>query len=121
LVENDEYNGHGADFFVRKNLAAIFKKEPRIDVVLLACTHYPILRSKISEYLPLGVKLVAQGEIVAASLARYLSRHPEIEQRCSKNGRRDFYTTDSTEDFDYHANTFFGEETSSHHLDLGSL
>ena len=117
LVENNEYTGHGADFFVKKNLSAIFKKEPKIDVILLACTHYPLLKEKIEEYLPVGVKLISQGEIVAESLTSYLSRHPEIESACSKNQRRIFYTTDSTEDFDNHATTFFGEPVHSKHVD----
>jgi len=85
----------------------------------MACTHYPLLRNKIEEYLPVGVKLLSQGEIVAASLADYLARHPEMETRCSKKGQRDFYTTDSTTDFDSHATPFFGQAVQSKHLDLG--
>jgi glutamate racemase len=119
LVENNEYTGHGADFFIKKNLQSIFEKGKMIDVLLLACTHYPLLNEKIREYLPVGVKLLSQGEIVADSLAEYLNRHPEIEARCSKKGGRQFYTTDSTEDFDNHATTFFGEAVQSKHLDLG--
>jgi glutamate racemase len=119
LVENNEHLGHGADFFVKKDLKTIFEKGIDIDVILLACTHYPLLKEKIHEYLPIGVKLVSQGEIVADSLEDYLSRHPEIESACSKNGQRVFYTTDSTEDFDNHASIFFGEMVKSRHLDLG--
>ena len=118
LVENEEYKSHGADFFVKKNLHGIFEKGPAIDVILLACTHYPLLKNKIEEYLPVGVKLISQGEIVAASLTAYLQRHPEIESRCSKNGHQVFYTTDSTEDFDNHANSFFGQSVHSKHLDI---
>ena len=83
-----------------------------------AFTHYPLLKDTIEEYLPVGVKLLSQGEIVAISLADYLQRHPEIEGRCSKEGRRSFYTTDSTTDFDQHATVFFGQEVQSKHLDL---
>ncbi|MGC4035316.1 MAG: glutamate racemase [Chitinophagaceae bacterium] len=119
LVENNEYQSHGADFFIRKNLSHIFGRDPKIDVILLACTHYPLLNDKIKEYLPVGVKLISQGEIVAASLSDYLQRHPEIEKLCSKNGHRQFYTTDSAEDFDNHATIFFGEPVQSRHLDLG--
>jgi glutamate racemase len=118
LVENNEYEGHGADYFVKKNLQSIFEKGRKIDVLLLACTHYPLLKEKIEEYLPVGVKLLSQGEIVASSLRDYLKRHPEIESLCSKNGQSLFYTTDSTEDFDNHATTFFGEAIQSIHLDL---
>ncbi|MDP4263644.1 MAG: glutamate racemase [Bacteroidota bacterium] len=118
LVENNEYQSHGADYFIKKNLHSLFEKGEKIDVVLLACTHYPLLKEKIGEYLPVGVKLLTQGEIVAASLADYLHRHPEIENRCSKNGERVFHTTDSTEDFDNHATVFFGEAIQSQHVDL---
>ncbi len=118
LVESNEHTGHGADYFVKKNLHDIFEKGDDIDVILLACTHYPLLREKIEEYLPLGVKLIAQGEIVATSLADYLQRHPEMESRCSRHGERVFYTTDSTEDFDSHATLFFGEAVQSKHLNL---
>lgn len=119
LIENDEYRNHGADYFVRKNIDNIFEKGENIDVLLLACTHYPLLKEKIEEYLPIGVKLISQGEIVAQSLMDYLHRHPAMEARCSKNGKRLFYTTDSVSDFDEHATLFYGEEISSNHLDLG--
>jgi len=119
LVENNEQDTHGAEFFVKKNMHNIFEKGENIDVLLMACTHYPRLREKIEEYLPVGVKLLSQGEIVAESLSDYLARHPEIETRCSKKGQRDFYTTDSTTDFDNHAGLFFGQAVQSRHLDLG--
>jgi glutamate racemase len=118
LVENNEFESHGADFFVKKNLKSIFEKGNTIDVLLLACTHYPLLKDKIQEYLPVGVKLISQGEIVAEGLDDYLLRHPEIEALCSKNEERAFFTTDSTEDFDNHASIFFGEVVKSQHIDL---
>jgi glutamate racemase len=121
LVENNEYEGHGADYFVKKNLHNIFAKGRMIDVLLLACTHYPLLKKKIEEHVPIGVKIISQGEIVAKSLADYLHRHPELETLCSKSGKRQFFTTDSTEDFDNHATLFFGEAIQSKHLDLGAL
>ena len=118
LVENNEHHTHGADFFIKKNIHNIFEKGENIDVILLACTHYPLLKEKIEEYLPVGVKLLSQGEIVAESLKDYLHRHPEIEIKCSKNSVRKFYTTDSTEDFDNHAGIFFNEAISSMKADL---
>ena len=118
LIENNEHHGHGSDFFVKKNIHNIFQKGENIDVILLACTHYPLLREKIEEYLPVGVKLISQGDIVAASLRDYLSRHQEIENQCSQNGLRYFYTTDSAEDFNDHASIFFGEKLNSQHINL---
>lgn len=121
LIESNEHNNQGADFFVKKNLANLFSKGKNIDVVLLACTHYPLLKEKIEEYLPVGVKLISQGEIVAESLVDYLERHPEIESQCSKNGQRKFFTTDSTEDFDSHAAIFYNEPINSRHVDLEGI
>lgn len=118
LIENNEHLSHGADYFVKKNMHSIFEKGEEIDVLLMACTHYPLLKEKIEEYLPVGVKLLSQGEIVADSLVDYLNRHPEIEACCSKNGVRTFYTTDSIEDFDNHAAIFFGKPVQSKHVDL---
>jgi len=118
LVENSEYDNHGTDFFVKKSIQQLLQQDAAIDTILLACTHYPLLLNKIKEYSPADMKILTQGEIVAASLADYLHRHPEIEAKCSQKETREFYTTDSTADFNNHATIFFGEKIQSKHLDL---
>lgn len=55
-----------------------------------------------------SVRIISQGEIVADSLTYYLDRHPEMAASLSRNSRRSFFTTDSTEDFDRHAAAFYG-------------
>jgi glutamate racemase len=116
LVENNEFESHGADYFVRKNIDQLMKQDAAIDTILLACTHYPLLLGKIREYSPADMKIISQGEIVAESLENYLKRHPEMETKISRNFRRTFYTTDSPEDFDNHARIFYGEEVRSKHV-----
>jgi len=118
LVENGEHVKEGADYFVKKHLDHILSKNKQIDTLLLACTHYPLLKNKIEQYLPEGVQVISQGEIVARSLKDYLNRHPEIEQRITKSSHITFYTTDSAEDFDNHAAVFFGAPVQSKHLEL---
>lgn len=118
LVENKEYQSAGADFFVKKNIDNLIAKEPNIDTILLACTHYPLLLEKIRQALPANKIIISQGEIVARSLQEYLKNHPEIETRCSKNGQHQFFTTDSVEDFDNHASIFFGKTVRSTHVAL---
>lgn len=118
LIENNEHNSIGADYFVQQHLRNIVAKNEDIDVLLLACTHYPLLMNKIRQFLPKGITVLSQGEIVANSLVDYLQRHPEIEQRCSRHTTRTFYTTDSAEDFDNHASIFFGQPLRSRHLAL---
>ena len=118
LIENEEYNQPGADYFVQKCIDQLLEQSPNIDTILLACTHYPLLYDKIKKYCPPDLRILSQGEIVADSLADYLLRHPEIEQKLSRNGARAFYTTDSTDDFDRHAGQFYGKDVFSKHLDL---
>jgi glutamate racemase len=116
LIENNEHNKPGADYFVKEYMDQLSAQNSDIDTVLLACTHYPLLKEKIGRCLSAGSQLITQGEIVAASLADYLQRHRDIETRCSRNGERLFYTTDSTEDFDNHASIFYGEGLRSSHV-----
>lgn len=118
LVENNEFNNPGADYFIKKHIENILGEGSSIDTLLLACTHYPLLKDKILQHLPSNVKLVSQGEIVADSLEKYLARHTELENRCSKNKQRIFFTTDSTVDFDNHASLFFGMPLRSEHADM---
>jgi glutamate racemase len=118
LIENNEHLSKGADHFVKKNLENILHQAPDIDTLLLACTHYPLMIDKIREYAPIGTTIVSQGEIVANSLADYLRRHAEIEEKISKGSTKQFFTTDSAEDFNSKATVFFGEEVSARHLEL---
>lgn len=118
LIENNEYERPGADYFVQQHLDNLLAKDKSIDTVLLGCTHYPLLLNKITQYLPTGVRVIQQGSIIAKSLQDYLHRHPEIDEQCSKSGGRQFFTTGDTVDFDKHAGYFFGEAVKSIHLEL---
>ena len=118
LIENEEYNQPGADYFVQKCIDQLLDQSAHIDTILLACTHYPLLYDKIKKYCPPNLKILSQGEIVANSLADYMKRHSEIEKNLSRNGATSFFTTDSTEDFDRHAGLFYGRAIASKHLDL---
>ena len=118
LVENNEYNSPGADYFIQKNINSLLQESGSIDTILLACTHYPLLMDKIKKAVPANVTVLSQGEIVADSLKLYLDKHAEIEEKCSQNGQISFYTTDSTEDFDSHAAIFYGRSVKSNHLSL---
>lgn len=119
LIENGEHEGAGADYFVKESLGQLLQQSPAIDTILLACTHYPLLMPKISAILPDHIQLIAQGEIVAQSLANYLERHPALEDKCSKKGHIRFCTTDSTTDFDEKGAIFFGKSLKSEHILLG--
>lgn len=113
LVENNEHESPGADYFIEKSINQLLAQSPNIDTVLLACTHYPLLINKISQYLPEGTTILSQGRIVADSLYDYLQRHPEITEKLTKTGELEFYTTDSTDDFNSKASIFYGKAVKS--------
>jgi glutamate racemase len=119
LVEYGECETDGANFFVKKYLDELLQSEPNIDTVLLACTHYPLLKKLIEKNLPNSVQVISQGGIAARSLVDYLRRHPEIENKISKNGTLDFFTTDEPKGFTGKANFFYGELFEAKQINLG--
>ena len=106
LVETNEYESDGADFFVRRHIENLLSRDPEIDTIILGCTHYPILMDKIRKYTPEGITLLTQGAAVASSLAAYLQRHPEIENLCTKGGKTIFCTTEADGKFGTQASLF---------------
>ena len=118
LVENNEFDSPGADYFVQKRLGNLLRHDPQIDSVILGCTHYPLLLNKILKYIPRGVKVVPQGEYVAASLADYLQRHPDIEARCTKQATCRYLTTENPEKFSESAQLFLHERVEVEHISL---
>jgi glutamate racemase len=121
LLENNEFESMGADYFVKQHIDRILEADPLIDAIVLGCTHYTLLQPKISRYLPKGIALISQGIIVAKSLADYLIRHPEIADRCSRKGRRDFYTSETAEFFEQLAPLFYGRSVRCHQKAAGFL
>lgn len=118
LVENNESQDEGADYFIRKYINQLLSKDPQIDTVILGCTHFPILLPKIRQYIPEHISVIAQGEYVAESLKDYLKRHPEMDAKCTKNGNCQFYTTEAEEKFSESASTFLKQQISVKHITL---
>lgn len=118
LVEYGEADSPGADFFIEQHIARLLEKDPQIDTILLGCTHYPLLIDKIRKYVPKGINVVAQGEIVARSLADYLQRHPEIEAGISRGGETEYLTTESAWKFCDAAASFMKEPLDAKQITL---
>lgn len=120
LVEYNEADSPGADYFVKKAIDQLLRKDPDIDTVILGCTHYPLLLPKIHKYMPRGIRIISQGEYVAESLQQYFFRHPEIEQRCTKNGQVQYLTTENAEKFKEQAQLFLHEPVNVETITLGA-
>ena len=118
IIENNEIDTKGADFFIKKHIQNLLSKDERIDTIILGCTHYPLLMDKIKKHVSENSVILSQGKIVAASLKEYLQRHPELEKECSKGGTVEFYTTDDPNNFDKAASLFYEKQVQSKHLKL---
>ncbi len=119
LVEYNEADSPGADYFVKKRIDQILLQDPDIDTLILGCTHFPLLMPKILKYTHPGIRIVSQGEYVADSLAAYLERHPEMERRLTKHGAMRYFTTESPEKFQESATIFLHEQVQVEHVELG--
>lgn len=109
LVEYNEGDSPGADYFVKKRIDQLMALDPHIDAIILGCTHYPLLLPKILKYTPQGVRIVPQGDYVADSLKSYLNRHPEMERKCTRGGSVHYLTTESADKFRESAQIFLHE------------
>jgi glutamate racemase len=116
LIENNRHFSEAGKLFIREDVETLLKTDPLIDVILLGCTHYPLVQSYLEQIVPPQVKIVSQGAIVAKSLEDYLVRHPEMEIRCSKNGKVEFLTTENSKTFDEKASVFFNSTVKSTHV-----
>ena len=118
LVETGEYLSAGADYFIKKHLYHLLKADPKIDTLILGCTHYPLLSKKIKQYLPDEITLFSQGKCVADSLHDYLRRHPEMDSKITKESSVRFLTTESAESFNASASLFLPYLIEAEHIDL---
>ena len=120
LIESGEHLGEGANYFVEKYLNELLERDPQIDTIILGCTHYPLIQSKIEAYLSRTdrhISVVSQGEIVASSLQDYLQRHTDIKQDI-KNGNCRYLTTESATKFAESASLFLSEPIEAQHIEL---
>lgn len=118
LVESNELDSPGTDYFVSKHIRNLLSADPEIDSIILGCTHYPLLMPVIRKFVPEEIKVLEQGKIVSAKLAEYLKRHPEMDEKCSKSGTVRYYTTENPEVFERNATTFIGQPVSCEKLTL---
>lgn len=126
LIEAGEHTHAGADYFVEKYITQLLAQDPKIDTIILGCTHYPLLLPKIEDFVAgMGITIMPQGEIVARSLQDYLHRHADIAQRVatpaatpSYLGHATYLTTESADKFVDSASLFLSEPVTAQHIEL---
>ena len=118
LVENNEAQNEGADYFIRKYINQLLQKDSQIDTVILGCTHYSLLLPKIQQYIPDNIRVIAQGEYVAESLKAVSYTHLTLHstsrrqrQMCIRDSNSClFYTTEAEDKFIESASTFLNQQ-----------
>lgn len=131
LVENNEFNQPGADYFVKDSLEKLLSQDPLIDTIILGCTHFPLLLDKINQQLNnlttslnreaggrVPIQVISQGEYIATSLEDYLRRHPEINRRLIQDGTCQYFTSESPTKFRECASLFLNEDITAQHVTL---
>lgn len=118
IVEANEADSPGADYFVKKRIDQLMRRDPLIDTIILGCTHYPLLMNSIVKNVPDGVRIMPQGTYVADSLKSYLERHPEMEAMVTQGGTCRYLTTESEERFGESAQIFLNEKVKAEHVEL---
>ena len=118
LIENNCHESLPGKMFVKEDVERLLAKDPAIDTIILACTHYPILQDYIQELVVPKIKVVAQGPIVAKKLDYYLIAHPDMEKAISKEGSCAYFTTENKDIFNQKASQFLGIDIVSEHVIL---
>lgn len=118
MIESGDFNNEIGKIIVEKNMRNILEKDNKIDTLLLACTHYPLLKKIIVAFVPPHIQVLSQGKIVANSLKKYLSKHTELNNELSLESKSIYYTTGDVEKFEENASIFLGKKIKAHHIEL---
>lgn len=106
LIEKDELAF--IEPVLEKYLKPLLKKRP--EAIILACTHYAILKKLVKKIAGLKIKVISQDEIIPQKIAAYLKKHPEIAAKISRRGRIDFEATKPDQNFSRTAKKWFGNK-----------
>ena len=121
LIEDQNYDAENIEQDVKNELEKTLQKDSELDVLLLACTHYPLLLSVIEKQLPAHIKVISQGDIVADKLVDYLERHLEINKLLASDAKIEFYTTGIPQEFNKQGSLFYEENIEALHAKIDFL
>ncbi len=109
LVENGytDFDNPVTRLVAEEYLAPI--KAENVDVLILGCTHYPVIAGIIGDIMGEDVTLISAGAEAAKFARDCLSEQGLLSEREEK-GRNTYYVSDSTEMFEENARCFLGEE-----------
>lgn len=104
LVENGYFDSPATRFFVEEYLSDIKAKD--VDTLILGCTHYPLLKKVIGEYMGDDVQLIDAG----AEVARYVAGLGILGKTDKEDEKYRFYVSDNIEGFEELGGIFLQQE-----------
>ena len=108
LVEYNEADSPGADYFVKKRIDQLMRLDPSIDAIILGCTHYPLLQDYIREFMGPDVTLINPGKVTANAIKEALEALDLLAAPDHGPGTARYYVSDTAESFEASANMFLG-------------
>ena len=97
IIENNKINSKYTKTILHKYLDPLVKK--KISGLILACTHYPLLKRKIEKEFGSKIKVIDTSKVIAIKTKQYLKKHPELERRLKHKNKIEFYTTGDRKKF----------------------
>lgn len=106
LVEAGETKGQIVDLVIEKYLKSL--KAEKLSVLILGCTHYPILKEKFKKYMG-EVEIVDPAVATVRTLKSFLKALGS-ENKHQKAGETTYFVTDIVTNFERTAEMFLGEK-----------
>ncbi len=104
LVEEGWSDGAEADAIISRYLSML---QPDFDVLVLGCTHFPLLASTIRKHLPASVQIIDSASTTAIAVETFLVRN-DLLRVGTEVGKTSFYVTNAPERFERLAERFLG-------------
>ena len=120
LIEEQQANAEAGKLIICSDIEKLFDQNEGIDVIVLACTHYPIIEALIENCVNGRAKILSQGTLVADKLSDYLIRHPEMESKLARSQSLTCYTTEHEDYFNAHASEIYGKKITATQIHVTS-
>ena len=112
MIEEGFFNNNISKTVINSYLSS--PKLRKIDSLILACTHFPLIKAEINSYYKGEVDIINTAEIVAEHVAAELKELNLLNT--GERKKHQFYVSDFTESFQNSTRIFFGEKISLKHL-----
>lgn len=114
MIEEGFYNNNISHAVLEKYFTD--KTLQGIDSLVLACTHYPLIKNEIDAYYGGKVKIFDSAEVVALKLKSILEKENLLATE--RKGADSFLVSDYTQSFEIATQIFYGQEV---HLSLTNI